>query len=194
VNLTFAALDRPIETLLVATASPDDGGSTVLANLAVTMAHAEQRTVLVDADLRRPELHEIFGISNERGLVTMIVDPTALEAPPLANTGIENLWVLPSGPLPPNPADILGSQKMEQVIATLKEHADVVLFTAPPVIAVTDAAVLGTKVDGVLIVVNAGRTHREHVQQAKEILERVHARIYGAVLNNAPHGTMLGKY
>jgi len=193
-NLTFAALDKPIEALVVTSAAPGEGKSTVLANLAVTMAQGERRTILVDADLRRPGLHEVFGIANDRGLTTMIVEGAALEDPPLINAGVDNLWLVPSGPLPPNPADILGSRKMEEVIAALKARADVVLFDAPPVIAVTDAAVLGIKVDGVLLVVCAGRTRREHAQRARELLERVHVRIVGAVLNNAPRDITLGGY
>ncbi len=193
-NLTFTALDNPIETLLVTSSAPDEDKSTVLANLAVTMAQGERRTILVDADLRRPSLHEIFGVTNDQGLTSMIVEETTLDNPPLLKVGIKNLSLLPSGPLPPNPAGILGSRKMEQVIAALKERADVVLFDAPPVVAVTDAAVLGTKVDGVLLVVRAGRTRREHAQRAKELLERVHVRIVGAVLNDAPRDVALGGY
>jgi capsular exopolysaccharide synthesis family protein len=194
-NLTFfAALDKPIETLIVTSATQDEDKSTVLANIAVTMAQGERRTILVDADLRRPCLHEMFGSANDQGLTNMIVEEAALDDPPLAAAGVDNLWLLPSGPLPPNPADILGSRKMEQVIAALKARADIVLFDAPPVVAVTDAAVLGTKVDGVLLVVCAGRTRREHAQQAKELLERVHVRIVGAVLNDAPRGVTLGGY
>ncbi len=193
-NLTFAALDKPIETLVVTSAAPGEGKSTVLANLAVTMAQGGRRTILVDADLRRPGLHEIFGIVNDRGLTTMIVEEAVLDDPPLIDVGVDNLWLMPSGPMPPNPADILGSRKMEGVIAALKARADVVLFDAPPIIAVTDAAVLGTKVDGVLLVVCAGRTRREHAQRARELLERVHVRIVGAVLNDAPRDVTLGGY
>jgi len=193
-NLTFTALDKPIETLVVTSAAPNEGKSTVLANLAITMAQGERRTILVDADLRRPGLHEIFGIANDRGLTTMIVEETALDDPPLLDVGVDNLWLVPSGPLPPNPADILGSRKMEEVIAALKARADIVLFDAPPVVAVTDAAVLGTKVDGLLLVVCAGRTRREHAQRARELLERVHVRVIGAVLNDAPRDVVLGGY
>jgi capsular exopolysaccharide synthesis family protein len=193
-NLTFAALDEPLETLVATTAAPDNEKAKILANLAVTMAQSERRTILVEADLRRPDLHEIFGVTSEPGLTTMIVDEATLNDPPLVETGVQNLWLLPSGPLPPNPSDLLGSQKMEQAIAALKDRADVVLFDAPPVISVTDTAVLGTKVDGVLLVVSAGRTRREHVERAKEMLLRVHVRIVGAALNNAPRGITLGGY
>jgi capsular exopolysaccharide synthesis family protein len=193
-NLTFAALDKPLETLVVTSASPDEGKSTVLANLGVTMAQGERRVILVDADLRRPSLHEIFGVANDRGLTTMFVDEAALNDPPLMDVGVDNLWLVPSGPLPPNPADILGSRKMEEAIASLKARADIILFDAPPVVAVTDAAVLGTKVDGALLAVCAGRTRRENAQRAKELLERVHVRIVGAVLNDAPRDVALGGY
>ena len=193
-NLTFAALDKPIETLVVTSAAAGEKKSTVLANLAVTMAQGERRTILVDADLRRPGLHEIFGVANDRGLTTMIVEEAAMDDPPLIDVGVDNLWLVPSGPIPPNPADILGSRRMEEVIAALKARADIVLFDAPPIIAVTDAAVLGTKVDGVLLIVCAGRTRREHAQRARELLERVHVRIVGAVLNNAPRDVTLGGY
>ena len=193
-NLTFAALDKPIETLLVTSAAPDETKSIVIANLAVTMAQGERRTVLVDADLRRPRLHDIFRVANDRGLTTMIVEETAIDDSPLIDVGVDNLWLVPSGPLPPNPADILGSRKMEQAIVDLKTRADIILFDAPPVVAVTDAAVLGTKVDGVLLVVCAGRTRREHAQRAKELLERVQVRIVGAVLNDAPRNVALGGY
>jgi non-specific protein-tyrosine kinase len=193
-NLTFAALDKPIETLIVTSAAPGEGKTAVLANLAVAMAQGERRTILVDADLRRPGLHETFGMANERGLISMIVEETGLDNPPLVDVGVENLWLLPSGPQPPNPADILGSRRMEETIAALKAHADVILFDASPIIAVTDAVVLGTKVDGVLLVVRAGHTRREHVERAKEQLERVHVRIVGAVLDNAPLGITSGGY
>lgn len=193
-NLTFAGLDKPIETLVVTSAAPGEGKSTTLANLAVTMAQGERRTIVVDADLRHPSLHHIFGVSNERGLTTMFVEPETLSSPPLAKTEVENLWLLPSGPLPPNPADLLGSRRMEEVIAVLRQRADILLFDAPPVVVVTDAAVLGTKVDGLLLVVSAGRTRRDHAQRAKELLERVHVRVVGAVLTNAPRDVSLGGY
>jgi len=193
-NLTFTALDDPIETLIVTSAAPGEGKSSLLANLAVAMAQGERRTILVDADLRRPRLHKIFGAVNDRGLTTAIVDEAALDDPPLVKVGVDNLWLLPSGPLPPNPTDILGSRKMEQVIAALKSRADILLFDAPPVVAVTDAAVLGAKVDGLLLVVRAGQTRREHAERAKDMLERVHVHIVGAVLGDAPHDVTLGGY
>ena len=194
-NLQFATLDAPLRTLLVTSPSPDEGKSTTLANLAVTVAQAEQRVIMVDCDLRRPRLHELFHLSNDLGLTTVMLDDQALSAPPLQDTGVAGLQLLASGPLPPRPADLLGSQRMERVLGRLLADADLVILDAPPVMAVTDAVVLATKVDGVLLVVSAGTTKRENAQQAVERLRKVNARIVGSVLNNAPlDATVHGYY
>jgi non-specific protein-tyrosine kinase len=193
-NIDFSSLDRSIHTLLVTSPAPSEGKSTTLANLAVTMAQGEKKTILVDADLRRPDLHTIFHVSNETGLTTMFVDSKAMQEPPLQEVGVPNLWLLPSGPLPPNPAELLGSKRMEDALAALKARADIVLFDAPPVIAVTDAVVLGTRVDGVLLVIGAGQTKREHARRAKELLEKVKVRVIGVALNNVSLDSALGGY
>jgi non-specific protein-tyrosine kinase len=182
-NLMFSSLDAPLTTLLVTSAAPEEGKSLTLANLAVTMAQGGRSTILVDCDLRRPRQHEIFGLPAEPGLSNAILDK--IDAPALAATVVEGLSLLPAGALPPSPADVLGSRRMEALIANLKTRADYVLFDAPPVIAVTDAALLASKLDAALLVVSAGRTRREHVQRAKDLLEKIHVRIVGAVLTNA---------
>jgi capsular exopolysaccharide synthesis family protein len=183
-NIQFSSLDKPLRTLLATSTAPDEGKSTTLANLAVTMAQSEQRVILVDCDLRRPTLHTLFDLSNETGLTSMILAQE--DAPiPLQETGVAGLSLLASGPLPPRPADILGSRRMEAVIARLRAESDIVLFDTPPVVAVTDAAVLAARLDGVLLVFQAGKTSREHGRQARQILEKVKANIVGVVLNNA---------
>lgn len=187
-NLDFAGLDQALETLVITSAAGGEGKSTTLANLAVVSAQAGRKVVLVDADLRRPMLHQVFDLDNERGLTTVMMDESALASPPLQETGIEGLSVLTSGPLPPNPADLMGSRRMEEVIATLVEGADQVLFDTPPVVAVTDAAVLATKVDGVLLVVSAGKTRREYARTAVQRLEQINARLVGTVLTNVEMG------
>lgn len=183
-NIRFSSLDKPLQTLLATSTAPDEGKSTTLANLAITMAQAEQRVLLVDCDLRRPTLHTLFGLPNESGLTNLILAEVD-EPLPVQETGVPGLHLLTSGPLPPRPADILGSRRMENVIARLRSEADVILFDTPPVIAVTDAAVLAAKVDGVLLVLQAGRTRRDRARQARQILEKVKANIIGVVLNNA---------
>jgi non-specific protein-tyrosine kinase len=193
-NLIFSSLDHPLTTLLVTSATPEEEKSLTLANLAVTMAQGGRATILVDCDLRRPHQHELFGVPAEPGLTSMILDASRRDEPALAATGVENLWLLPAGPLPPNPADLLSSRRMESLIATLKSRADIVLFDAPPVVVVTDAALLASKLDGVLLVVSAGQTKREHAQRAKELLEKINVRLVGAVLTNAQVDTSVSAY
>ena len=189
-NIQFSSLDKPLHTLLITSTAPDEGKSTTAANLAVAIAQSEQRVILVDCDLRRPSLHQLFGVANETGLTSTIL--AAEDAPlPLQTTEVPGLSLLTSGPLPPRPADILGSRRMEQTIARLRSEADIILFDTPPVVAVTDAAVLATRVDGVLLVLQAHKTSRDRARQAKQILEKVKANIIGVVLNGAENRTGL---
>lgn len=185
-NLMFSSVENPISTLVVTSPAESEGKSLVLANLAVTFAQSGHKTILVDSDLRRPSQHTLWGVDNARGLTTMMLDDSALAQPPLVSAGVDNLLLLPAGELPPTPADVLGSQRMIDIIGLLKARAHYVLFDSPPVLAATDAALLGSRLDGVLLVVRAGHTRREHAARAREALERVHARIVGAVLSNAP--------
>lgn len=183
-NLMFSSVENPIATLLVTSAANDDGKSAALANLAVTFAQAGHKTILVDADLRQPKQHTIWDVPN-KGLTTMMIDDTVLANPPLVNTPVENLQLLPAGDNPPNPADLLSSKRMNDIIGLLKARANYVLFDAPPVLAASDATLLGLKLDGMLLVVSAGQTRRDHTTRAREALERVHVRLLGAVLTNA---------
>lgn len=194
INLEFASVDKPLRTLLVTSSGPGEGKSTALANLAVAMSDGDQTVILVDADLRRPSQHELFDLSNERGLSDMFRSESDLDKPPLQPISGSNLQVLTSGPLPPIPSQLLSAQKMEEIIARLAEQANIVLFDSPPVVAVTDASLLASKVDGVLLVVRASSTRRDHVRAAKDRLEKVNAHLVGAVLLNAPFDTSLGRY
>jgi non-specific protein-tyrosine kinase len=190
-NITFASPDKPVHVIMATSTSPDDGKSTTIANLAITFAASGASTVLVDGDLRRPHLHTIFGLPNEQGLTTMVVDMArattggAEPTIPLQNTQVANLQVLTSGPVPPNPAEILSSQRMTELLEMLRGKVDYVLIDTPPIIAVTDAAVLASRVDGVLLVVNAGKTKRELAIKARDMLKQVNANVIGVVLNNA---------
>ena len=183
-KIQFSSLDRPVQTLLITSTAPDEGRSITSANLAITIAQAEQRVILVDCDLRRPGLHTLFGVANERGLTSIILDQG--DGPlPLHATAVAGLSLLTSGPLPPRPADLLGSRRMEALIARLRQEADILIFDTPPVIAVTDAAVLAPRMDGVLLVLKAGHTRRDRAREARRLLEKVKANIVGVVLNNA---------
>lgn len=193
-NLQFAALDTQLRALLVTSPGSGEGKSTVLANLGVTMAQVDQQVILVDCDLRRPFLHQFFGLPNDLGLTTMMVEDDPLNNPPLQDTSIKGLRLLASGALPPRPSDLLGSKRMDKVIKRLLEEADVLLFDAPPLMAATDAIVLALKVDGVLLAVRAGRTRREDAQRAIERLAKVNVRVVGAVLTDAPVDSPLQGY
>ena len=181
-NIQFSSLDRPVRTLLVTGATPDEDKTTVLANLAITLAQTGRRVVVVDCDLRRPRLHAVFGAAEAPGLTSMILDETL--GPPLQPTSFPNVRVVTSGPLPPNPAELLGSERMGRAIAQIGADADYILFDAPPVTTVSDAAMLAARLDGVLLVVASGKTRREAARRAKEQLDRVGARLLGTALSN----------
>ena len=191
-NLEFYSLENPLHTLLITSAEPDDDKSTVLANLGVIMAQSGKSVILVDADMRRPKLHAIFDLPNEVGLSTALTDQDAML--PVFETDLSNLTVIPSGPTPLNPADLLASRRMNTIVSELKAQADMVLFDAPPLVAVTDGALLATKVDGVLLVARAGYTKRELVERAKDILGKVNANLVGSVLTNAALDTGVYSY
>lgn len=192
-NIQFYSLDRPIQTLLITSTGPDEGKTTTLANLGVTFAESGRQVVLIDCDLRRPSLHVRFGLSNETGLTTLMRDE-GRPADLLRSTDVEHLRVLTSGPLPPNPSELLGSQRMDKIIEAVRDQAEVILLDSPPIIAVTDAAVLSRKVDGVLLVVSVGKTRRDHAVRARRLLEKVNANVLGVVLNNVKYDGSLYHY
>ncbi|HHV61076.1 MAG TPA: CpsD/CapB family tyrosine-protein kinase [Firmicutes bacterium] len=180
-NLQFVRLDSPLRSLVITSTAPGEGKSTVAANLAIAMAQAGKSTILVDADLRRPKLHKMFNVPNRVGLTNLLLGNAGLEA--LQETKAEGVRLLPSGVLPPNPSELLASGAMTRVIEVLDAEADMVIFDTPPMMAVTDAAVLGTKVDGVLLVLKLGQVAREGVMRAKTLLQNANARILGVVAN-----------
>ncbi len=184
-NIEFSSLDEPLHTLLVTSAAPTDNKSVAVANLAVAMADGDRPVILVDADLRRPHQHTLFGLTNDKGFTNLFRDNQAFNQPPCQSVPNTSLQVLTSGPLPPIPGQLLASKKMDEVVAHLATLAEIIIFDAPPIITVNDASLLASKVDGVLLVVKAGDTKREHVKAAKDRLDKVNARLIGAVLTNA---------
>jgi capsular exopolysaccharide synthesis family protein len=181
-NLGYTSLDKPLKCLLITSAGPEEGKSTVSANLAVVFAQAGSRVLVVDADLRKPAMHKVFGLANRRGLTNVLVedlDPREV----IQAAEVPGLSVLTSGPIPPNPAELLGSSRMQRLVPRLVEDFDLVVLDTPPVLAVTDAAVLAPLADGALLVARAGVTRADLLTQAREALERTGTRILGAVLN-----------
>jgi capsular exopolysaccharide synthesis family protein len=183
-NVRFSSVDRPLRTLLVTSPGTQEGKSTTVANLAVAMVQSGLRTVAVDADLRRPRLHQLFGLDLGEGLIGALLEERTDGR--LQPALMEGLRVLPAGKLLPNPAKWLGSRRMGKLLAELAEQVEVVLIDSPPVLSVADAAVLARGVDGVLLVLEAGHTRREVARHAVESLRQVGANLVGVVLNAVP--------
>ena len=182
-NLQFVSVDRPLRTVMITSAAPSEGKTLTAGNLAVALAQAGKQVTLVDADLHRPRQHRLFSLRNNVGLTTALLDGNAAPEDLVQPTAVPGLSVLTSGPLPPNPAELLASGHMHALIEKLADRADIVVFDTPPVMALADAAVLGSQVDGVLVVVRAGQTRRELARQAVAALRQANARIVGALLN-----------
>ncbi len=193
-NLAFARPGEALRSLLVCAPAPDADSASVAANLAVVAAQAERRVILLDADLRRPSQHRRFGLDNAQGLTTALVADAGAE-PPLQDGAVPGLLVLPSGPLPPNPAELLASRRMQALLADLVTRADLLIIAAPPLVAVSDAALLAPLVDGVLLVLAAGRSRKDHAAEAKEALAKAGATLLGAVLTEVePEQGAYGAY
>lgn len=183
-NLQFASVNKSLKKIIVTSSIPEEGKTTVAVNLAITMAEGGSRVLLVDADLRKPQVSKYLKIDTTRtgGLTTVIAGISSLDQSVIHFSDLE-IYVLPSGPVPPNPTEILGSQKMVALMDTLAEQYDYVVIDTPPVSVVTDAAVLSSNADGVVLVVRQNFTTYEMALRSKENLEKVGANILGCVLN-----------
>ena len=183
-NIQFADLDRNVKTIVVTSSIPAEGKTTVVANLAVAMAFQKDRVLLVDADLRRPRVHQIFDIPDSPGLTNILSGGMVYKETVKKVKEVEGLEVITSGPLPPNPSELLGSNTMKELIKDLKRDYDRVIFDSPPIIAVTDASVLASELDGTLLVLKAGGIERKATQRTREILKNAKVRVLGSVLNS----------
>lgn len=181
-NLQFTSPDRELKTILITSVGPGDGKSTVSANLAAAWAQSGVRVVVLSCDLRKPVTHTIFGLRNAPGLTAHLSGRASLDEIILP-TQIPGLDLVPAGPVPPNPAELLQSKAMANCLRILRERYDVVICDGAPVIAVTDAAVVASQADGTVLVVEAGGTPKEAALHAKQLLERGKANILGVVLN-----------
>ena len=184
-NIQFLGVDAPIRTLVVTSSGPQEGKSTTAGNLGITLAQTGTRVLMVDADLRRPTLHKMFGQAYPTGLTSVLRGDSPLQDAVQA-TEIENLFLLTSGPLPPNPVELLNSERMRSLVATMKESYDMVIFDSPPAAVMADAAILSSLVDGAIIVINHGQITPQQAQRAQQMLENAKARILGVVLNDIP--------
>ena len=183
-NVSYTSIDRPLRTLMVTSAEPGEGKTTTIANLGVVMAQNGKQVIIADCDLRHPRVHTYFGLANRVGMSTLFTQ-AALELNGTRQpTQVEHLTVMTTGPLPPNPAELMSSQRMQAILTLMLQAADVVLIDTPPTLAVTDAAALAPAMDGVLLVVRPGKTRTSALRQTLEQLRQVNARVLGVVLND----------
>jgi capsular exopolysaccharide synthesis family protein len=195
-NIQFSSLDKKIHTIVVTSPGPGEGKTTIASNLAITMAQAGNKTILIDCDLRKPSIHKAFNLSNLEGLSNLLIEEAILKDV-IRSTEIENLHIITLGAKPPNPSELLSSSKMKDFILSLKEDYEYIIIDTPPVAMVTDAQILSQYADGCLLVVAGGETHKDAVIMAKELLTKVNAKILGVVLNkidNSRKGYYYGYY
>lgn len=182
-NIQYSSIDKPLKTFVVTSAGPMEGKTTTIVNLAASFAQMGSKVLLIDSDLRRPRIHDIFWASNEMGLTNLLA-AHGESVKYIRQSAISGLDILTSGTIPPNPSELLNSNSMKQFIKNVREEYDIILLDAPPVGNVTDAAIISTFVDGTIIVVNSGKVEIDALKRAKELLNKVNANIIGAVLNN----------
>ncbi|MEH7276263.1 CpsD/CapB family tyrosine-protein kinase [Neobacillus vireti] len=182
-NIQYSSVDEELKTIMVSSSGPAEGKSTTVANLAVVFSQLGKKVLLVDADLRKPTVHRTFGVNNLFGFTTVLTKQATL-----ANTVLEteekDLFILTSGPIPPNPAELLSSKSMEQFMEEAIEQFDYILFDTPPLLAVADPQILANKVDGSILVVYSGKTEIDQVKKAKELLANAQSKLVGVVLNH----------
>lgn len=182
-NIQFASVDKEIKSITVTSTGPAEGKSTTIANLAVVFAQQGKKVLLIDADMRKPTVHYTLQLPNTIGLTNILTKQVSLKDA-VRETDVEGLFAVTSGPIPPNPAELLGSASMEQLIAEITDLFDLVLFDTPPLLAVTDAQILADKTDGTILVVSSGKTDRDEAVKAKSMLASTKGKLLGAVLNN----------
>jgi capsular exopolysaccharide synthesis family protein len=182
-NIQFSSFDNELDTILVTSSGPSEGKSTTAANLALSMAEVDKKVLLIDCDLRKPSIHKKLNISNNKGLSNLLIGQFKFDE--VAQKYSDNMCILTSGTVPPNPSEMLASKKMRQFLEEAKKIFDFIILDTPPVVAVTDAQLLSTMVGGVLLVVAAGQAEIGAAEKAKELLENVKANIVGVVLNKA---------
>lgn len=193
-NLRFSGIENPSGALLVTSTGPGEGKTTTSANLAVALAQGGKRVVIMDTDMRRPTLHKVFGLPNNVGLSSLFLEEgTSLESV-MQQTAIDGLRVITSGPLPPNPAEMLDSKQMTNILSSLRAQNDMLILDSPPVLAVADASILGSRCSGAILVVDAGHTRTDAGRRAVETLNRTHVKMLGIVLNKLSTRRASGYY
>lgn len=182
-NINFSMPDKELKTLLFTSSSPGEGKSTSAANMAIVFAQEGKKVLLIDADMRKPTMHYTFHTTNTTGLSSLLAKQSTIEDV-TKDTDIEGLYLITCGPIPPNPAELIGSNSMDMLIGELSSRYDLVVFDAPPLLSVADAQILSNKCDGTILVINSGVTEKENAIKAKEALVSAKATILGILMNN----------
>ena len=185
-NIQYSNIDKKIKTIVVTSSKTREGKSTVSANLAYSIAESGKRVLIIDCDLRKPVVHKILKISNTAGLTNVLIGESKLSEVLQVLNGKDNMHILCSGPIPPNPAELLGSNRMKDLLEFVKESYDMIILDSPPIGLVTDSAIISTLADGTILVIDTGETEIDVAIHAKELLDKVNARIIGVVLNKIP--------
>lgn len=185
-NLQYMSPDKDLKVIMITGAEKGVGKSTIAANLALTFAMTDQICYLLDTDLRRPMQHKLFELPNFQGLSSYLSGKESDLNELIIGAEHENLYIMPAGPIPPNPAEMLGSKRMEKLLNIFRDKADVVIIDAPPILPVTDAVILSQKVDGVIMMASCNETRKDVFEKGKQRLEQVGANILGSILNKYP--------
>jgi capsular exopolysaccharide synthesis family protein len=193
-NISYSSSNTKVKSLLISSSQPGEGKSTTAANLAIAFAQLRRKTLLIDADLRKPVQHNVFGLSRGPGLSEYLIGESEDVNTIISKTKIENLSLVTAGALPPNPSELLGSDRMSRLVDSLEQEWDMVVWDSPPIVAVTDASMISAEIDAIAIVVKAGQTERSAVDNALDMLKNVKAPLIGAILNGASQDSLGGKY
>ena len=181
-NIKFSIPDQQVKTILITSSLPSEGKSTNASNLGVVYAQEGKRVLIVDGDMRKPTIHHAFGILNSTGLSTVLSRQNEINSA-IQETPIVGLFILPSGPIPPNPTELLSSKIFDDLIEEIKKNYDIIIFDAPPILSVSDAQIISHHCDGTLLIIHSGVTEKEEVLKTKAILSTSRAKIIGVVLN-----------
>jgi len=182
-NIQYSSVDTDLQVLMITSAGPGEGKTTTVGNLAVTYAQADQKVLVIDADLRKPTMHRIFRQSNRTGLSTVLTNQSDVNHE-IKSTDIPNLHILTSGPIPPNPSELLNSNRMRTLLEELKQSYTRIIIDTPPTLVITDAQIVSTLCQGVILVIDSEKVKKDAAIKAKASLDKVNANIIGVVLNN----------